>query len=1040
VATDASGGVRAFLITDVRGYTRFTQQHGDEAAARLAARFAGVVEEVVGAYGGSVVEVRGDEALISFISPREALRAAVALQQRCADETRADPSLPLRIGAGLDVGEAVALGEGYRGGALNVAARLCARAGPGVVLLTDSVARLTGRVENIALTPVSRMELKGLDEPVRVLQAVFPLDLPPEEGAPPRWARRRLIGLGAAAALVAGAVAAALITVLGGSSPHRLLTADAVGMLSDRTGSVTAQVPVPGRPSAVAVGSGSVWVTDAVNGVVREIDPSSVSVIDSIPVGTNPDGVVVGGGGVWVANGDDRTVSWISPSAGRVVKTIRVGNGPAGITYGEDAVWVVNQADGTVQRVDPRSGTAGLPIPVAPTPAGVAVGGGSVWVADQSSGTVVRLDGRTSEITSRVPVGNGPTGLTFGGGYLWIANAPDGTVTRLDPRSGELRKISVGRDPEALTYVDGKVWVADELGGALVRIDARTLSAKRVPVGSDPHAVSAGGGRLWVAALASGASHRGGTMRLVVDRTLTSVDPSSYYPPYFVTAYYLPNWQVASITNDGLVAYRKVGGVAGATIVPDLATALPQPGEGGRSYTFQLRQGIRYSTGRLVRASDFRYGAERQFRAGTQGTYFTFDTLLGSAACLRKPKACSLAKSITTDDAAGTVTYHLAKPDPAFLYKLALPFGDAVPPGSPSPTSNKPLPATGPYKVARWVPGKELLLVRNPSFRQWSAAAQPDGYPDRLHWTLRIPAHREVTQVERGEADVMLERVPPDRVAEVQTRYANLSHPFSFPVTAFFFLNTRVPPFDRVQVRRAINFALDRNRIVQIQGGPRISRPDCQVLPPNMPGYRPYCPYTIHPNPSGTWTGPDLPRARALIAASGTEGMRITVWATPTGVVLAQTRYFVDLLNRLGYRAGMKIVKTSEAYFTSVDDSKTRAQTGSWSWIQDYPNPIDFIVPTLSCDSFLPRDPNNLNVSEFCDRRISREIEEASALQQADPARATALWAKIDRELTDLAPWVVIAIRGQIDLVSARVGNYQHSPQSGILIDRLWVK
>src|SRR6476619_4745386 len=117
--TGAVAGVRTFLIADVRGYTRFTQEHGDEAAARLAARFAEVVGEVVVARGGQVVELRGDEALCVFASPRGALRAAVDLQRRCADELRANPSLPLRVGIGFDAGEAVAVAGGYRGGALN---------------------------------------------------------------------------------------------------------------------------------------------------------------------------------------------------------------------------------------------------------------------------------------------------------------------------------------------------------------------------------------------------------------------------------------------------------------------------------------------------------------------------------------------------------------------------------------------------------------------------------------------------------------------------------------------------------------------------------------------------------------------------------------------------------------------------------------------------------------------------------------------------------------------------------------------------------
>jgi adenylate cyclase len=173
----AVGEIRTFLIADVRGYTRFTQEHGDEAAARLAGRFAMVVGEVVGGGDGRVVELRGDEALCVFGSPRQAVRTAVALQQRCADEIRADPTLPLRIGIGLDAGEAVPVEGGYRGGALNLAARLCGVAKAGEVLVSEGVVLLGARSEGISFTSRGEIRLKGMERPVRYHQAVFPLEL-----------------------------------------------------------------------------------------------------------------------------------------------------------------------------------------------------------------------------------------------------------------------------------------------------------------------------------------------------------------------------------------------------------------------------------------------------------------------------------------------------------------------------------------------------------------------------------------------------------------------------------------------------------------------------------------------------------------------------------------------------------------------------------------------------------------------------------------------------------------------------------------------
>src|SRR5688500_591216 len=120
--------VRTFLIADVRGYTRFTQEHGDEEAGKLAARFAALVREAVTAMGGEVVELRGDEALCVFPSARQALRAAVELQIRFRTQVEDQPVFPLGIGIGLDAGEAVPVEGGYRGGALNLAARLCSLA------------------------------------------------------------------------------------------------------------------------------------------------------------------------------------------------------------------------------------------------------------------------------------------------------------------------------------------------------------------------------------------------------------------------------------------------------------------------------------------------------------------------------------------------------------------------------------------------------------------------------------------------------------------------------------------------------------------------------------------------------------------------------------------------------------------------------------------------------------------------------------------------------------------------------------------------
>ena len=177
-------GVHTFLIADVRGYSRYTEEHGDEAAASLAGKFEELVREGVEVHGGELIEVRGDEGLAVFTSARQAIRAAVDLQARFADETEMHSRLPLRVGIGIDSGEAVQLPDGsYRGGALNVAARLCGLAHGGDVIVSEGTSRLAGRLEGVHYSDRGRVHLKNIPESIHILQ-VFPEHEAPQTS---RW-------------------------------------------------------------------------------------------------------------------------------------------------------------------------------------------------------------------------------------------------------------------------------------------------------------------------------------------------------------------------------------------------------------------------------------------------------------------------------------------------------------------------------------------------------------------------------------------------------------------------------------------------------------------------------------------------------------------------------------------------------------------------------------------------------------------------------------------------------------------------------------
>jgi YVTN family beta-propeller protein len=1053
---DAPAEIRTFLIADVRGYTLFTQERGDEAAAKLAAKFAQIAREGVEARGGSVIELRGDEALAVFASPRQALRAAMDLQVRFVDETVADPSLPLAVGIGLDAGEAVPMEGGYRGGALNLAARLCGQAGPGQVLASNEVVHLARKVEGLRFVDQGSVSLKGLADPVRVTRVVpesgddpataFSSIMAPARAKEPPAGRRRLfprglrsrrgLAAGLAILLIAVGVPVALTLSRGG---HGLtgIPSDSVGTIDMASNRITDQVRVGTRPGAMVAGLGAVWVANEEAGTVSRIDPETRTVVDTIEVGNDPSAIAVGEGAVWVANSGDGTVMRINPDANRVVDTINAGNGVTGIAVGGGFVWTANTFDGTVSQIDPDSGSVKATIDAGANPTTLAVDR-TVWVTNNTAGTVTRIDARSARFVGSTHVGNGPAAVVVaGGGQVWVANQLDGTVSRVDATSGSVTAtVKVGHGPVALAVGGGSVWVANELDGSVSRIDPTTnVVTRTIQVGGAPSGLALHGGSMWVSARGSGGVHRGGTLNLLASSRAIP-DPAIGYDEV--------SFAVLSVTNDGLVAYRQTGGAAGATLVPDLATSLPDPTQGGLAYTFTLRKGIRYSTGEPVTAADVRYSYERFFKSGPVAPYF--NAIVGGSECAAKPKTCDLSKGIEADDASGTVTFHLTEPDPEFLFKIGLPFGDLVPVGTPVHTDdNQTVPATGPYMVHS-ITEKRAELVRNPQFNQWSAAAKPDGYPDQIVIDVDPDPRAQDAQlplIEQGKADGYINLVAPQDVQELMTKYTSQLHINSLVAVHYLFMDITRPPFDDVRVRQAINYAIDRSKVVDAFGGPLSVRPTCQVLPPNFQGYRPYCPYTLDPDDSGRWTAPDLSKARELVRSSGTAGMKIEL-AYPAFFPRAAGEYMASMVRAIGYRATLNVGHGAngdfQEYFDYISISTHHVQIGFIGWISDYPVASQFIYELLSCARFVPNSNTNQNFGQFCDPALDARMKLALSLQQSDQSAAGQLWAQIDHELVDKAAIVPIFNRQSVDFLSKRVGNYQYNPLLGMLISQLWVR
>jgi YVTN family beta-propeller protein len=845
-------------------------------------------------------------------------------------------------------------------------------------------------------------------------------------GASRRRPRMPFFILAAAGAAVVVAATVAVPLVLLGSDQGGetgAVEGDAL-VLVGRNGKLGATVPLGTSPTQVAAGFGSLWATSSDGQTVAQIDPERHVVRDTIRVGSGPSGIAVGSGAVWVANALSGTISRIDPGTGDVVQTIPLGARPSDLAAGNASVWAAIPSSKSLVQLDGNTGQTVKTIHLEAAPTALTFGSGALWVASEQGRTVFRVDAGTDAVTQVVSVGGGPSAVAYGAGAVWVANSLDGTISRVDPVRGAVEAtIRVGNGPDAVTATRAGIWVSDRLDGSAALIDpGRNAVVRRVRTGGSPTAVAASGASAWIAVRAQGPTHRGGTL------VMTSSEPSlETLDPRFLTS--LQPTQLRGMTNDGLVTFEHVGGSGGVQLVPDLAVSLPPATGAEKSYAFSLRPGIRYSTGRLVRASDVRSSIEHLFEGGSPGVGF-YSAIVGAAACERRPTRCDLSHGIVTG-AGRTVTFRLARPDPDFLYKLALPFAYVLPAATPArDLGSRAIPATGPYVIASYRRGHELRLTRNPAFHEWSRAAQPDGYPDAILWTLGVEPERAVTAIERGRADWMLglDALPPDRRGEVSTRFVRQLHEQPLLATDFFVLNTKEPPFDDVRVRRALNEAVDRRAIVALYGGSDAAQPTCQILPPLMGGYRRYCPYRY-----------DLGRARRLVAASGTAGTRVLVWDTrqPT-IAYEEGLAVVRALRRIGYRAALKIVSAS-VFQRKVGRASTHAQVVSGGWGADYPTASDFIELKLSCQQFRPNRDFNNNIG-FCDPGIDRQVDRAVALQIARPQAASRLWAKIDRELVDRAVWLPTVTPKTSDFVSRRVGNYQFHPLWGVLVDQLWVR
>jgi peptide/nickel transport system substrate-binding protein len=545
-------------------------------------------------------------------------------------------------------------------------------------------------------------------------------------------------------------------------------------------------------------------------------------------------------------------------------------------------------------------------------------------------------------------------------------------------------------------------------------------------------AAGCGGSSSSSSAPAQPVAHKGGTFTILANSAFGVADPAQNYT--------LEQWQLLIDTHDGLVGFAKEGGLPGNKIVPDLATSIPVPTNGGKTYVFHIRRGIKFSNGQTLKPSDFVTTFERQFTVPGPTSFYS--DIVGASKC--STKGCSLSKGgVVANDSAYTLTINLTAPDPELMDQLSLPFAFAVPAGtSPKLTGNNVPPGTGPYMWKSYNPNTQAVLVRNPHFHVWNAQAQPAGNPNEIIEKYGLQVSDEVREVQNGQANEVFDgdQIPSDQLSQLNSpQYSSQVHVNTLTADWYFALNTRRPPFNNVLARQAINYAANRAAYVKIAGGPSLAVPTCQILPPNYPSYAAYCPYTAGTNHT-KWTAPDIAKAKQLVQQSGTAGMKVVVDGSNDQVGKALVEQMVSDLNAIGYKAAPQLLAASIQYPFVQNSSNSGKWNVGWSaWYQDYPAPSDFLNVLLGCGNIHPNSDASPNIAAFCDQAVQSKINQAEAMGATNPSGAAALWTQVDHADTNAAPWVDMYNPKQIDFLSKNVHGYSWSPQWYILIDRLWL-
>jgi ABC-type transport system substrate-binding protein len=513
---------------------------------------------------------------------------------------------------------------------------------------------------------------------------------------------------------------------------------------------------------------------------------------------------------------------------------------------------------------------------------------------------------------------------------------------------------------------------------------------------------------------------RGGTLRLNASNTdFEFTDPALAYDSL--------GWQMLFATNMALLNYPDKPGAEGSRLVPEAAAGFPRVSRDGKTYTFTIRSGIKFSDGSALTAAAFKRAFERAADPKQASPAIAFmHTVVGADA-----RNAGKAGSVSGVTARGqTLIVRLTQADPTFLAEVAMPFFAAVKPSMPIDAKGVNVyPSAGPYRIASRDVGRQLVLTRNPFYK-----GNRPANADRIVYTVNTDLNQSLLQVRAGQADYDAGGLPPTAHDDLSKTYGvhkggNFRYFVNSVVsTTYLSLNTIGGPLGKVGNRKAVNWAIDRPALLRVAGKFAGARTD-QILPPNMRGFKQADIYPLK--------GANPTRAKAL---SGGDNSNLTVLHTTSATSIARAQVLQFNLSQAGFKVTLKPQPFAVAIKTA--GTKAQAQAGDFDmfligWLADYPDPFDFINVLLDGNNI--QDANNSNYAYLNNPTYNKRMKDAAKL--SGDARYKA-YGQLDIDLMrNLAPWAPLSNGNTREFISSRITNYIYHPvYSGMIVNAAAIK